>query len=228
MEFSRPEYWSGLPFPSPLNSLRRCQLLQTGDLSLKISIMMLLTIALDAIFTLLKERRHGLVLLFSGGGETKTEHKMVEKADEGRNIFNRQDLREVPSIHLQSQFLSKYPLSIRSSSACPPTKPQSLLFPWSSGCKPHRDRSPLQHTTPQHLPSTPSLPSPPTPRPRSAPPARTHTLRLLSALSAPALHPPQMKGPSSASALGRQRAAAAASNTTAAAPAAPRRGTAAV
>ena len=178
-----------MPFPSPLNSLRRCQLLQTGDLSLKISIMMLLTIALDAIFTLLKERRHGLVLLFSGGGETKTEHKMVEKADEGRYIFNRQDLREVPSIHLQSQFLSKYPLSIRSSSACPPTKPQSLLFPWSFGCKPHRDRSPLlQHTTPQHLPSTPSLPSPPTPRPRSGPPrprALTHSDS--SALLAPPL-----------------------------------------
>lgn len=66
------------------------------------------------------------------------------------------------------------------------------------------------------------------PAPRPGPPARTHTFRLLSALGPPALHPPQMKGSSSASALGRQRAAATASCATAAAPAAPRRGAAAV
>lgn len=53
--------------------------------------------------------------------------------------------------------------------------------------------------------------------------ALTHTLRLLGALGAPALHPPQMKAPAAAAALRRQRATTAASGAPAAAAAAPRR-----
>ena len=60
----------------------------------------------------------------------------------------------------------------------------------------YRQLSASQHHL-HHAPRQASHPARPTP------PARTHTLRLFSAPGTPALHPPEMKGPSSASALGR-------------------------
>lgn len=200
------------------------------------TVRMLLTIALDAIFTLLKERkRHGLVLWFPEGESWKLNTKWLERG-------TRKGTSLTSSIRGRSRLFTSSPnfwINIHYPSAEALPSPHKPLLPaWGSGGKPHWDSSLLEHVTPQHLPSTPSLPSSPTPRPppgpprpparRPAPPARTHTLRLLSALGAPALQPPQMKGPGSASALGKERATAAASSATTTAPAAPRRGTAAV
>lgn len=136
-------------------------------------------------------------------------------------------------------FLNKHSLSIRSGSALLPQTPNpssslgapdanrpgiALLYSNTMCLSIDHQLSASHH----HLHPAPGPQATRSDPPHPALPARTHTLRLFSALGPPALHPPQMKGPSSASALGRQRAAAAASSATAAAPAAPSRGTAAV
>lgn len=103
--------------------------------------------------------------------------------------------------------------------ACPELRNHLVLLPWGSGWMQIRSGitfpSNRRPSIPQHLHPAPCR--------VAARQALTHTLRLLCALDAPALHPPEMKAPAAAAALRRQRATAAASAAPAAAAAAPRR-----
>lgn len=142
------------------------------------------------------------------GGQLKSQHKWLDR-NTGKGKIFRSHRKNGVSLHPSP--------SVSVNIACPELRNHPVLLPRGSGWMQIRSGitfpSTRRSSIPQHLHPAPCR--------VAARQALTHTLRLLCALGAPALHPSQMKAPTAAAALRRQRATAAASGAPAAAAAAP-------